>query len=198
MPHLFREDLEEIEEVLKESDSNELRFETNDFEYGSVKEIPEKTKQAKDFHIQIYKPYINLNFSKRSAYVYASEEDIKSIGIAGKIVNIVKKRERKFLYYLKNIFSVTGCIAFSILSFFLIDHIDPSKKIAILFLILLLYSIISFFVFVFPFPSHSLIDFYCINNQENFFFRNKDQIILVIFGAVIGAIVTFIFQKIFS
>ena len=71
MPYLFREDLESIENILKELSPQERTFETKDFEYKTIQEIPEDIIVT-HFHIQTYNPYINLEFSENNARIYAS------------------------------------------------------------------------------------------------------------------------------
>jgi len=198
MPHLFREDLEEIEEILKESDPENLKFETNDFEYGSVKEIPEKDKRLDYFHIQIYRPYISIDFSKTSAYIYASEKDIKSLGIAGKIADVVKKRERKFLFYIRSFSGIFSGILFGIPFFFMLINFDISKRLAIILLFLLFGGIVSIILFTNNIPRYSIIELYYKKDKPSFFVKNRDQIILITFGTILGAIATLFLQKIFS
>src|ERR1035437_9492197 len=81
MPHLYREDLEEVEAVIKIISPRSYKLETKDFEYTSIQDIPKDTLAVSNFHIQTFDPYISIDFENFSSRVYSSDDDdIKTLG----------------------------------------------------------------------------------------------------------------------
>lgn len=207
MPHLFREDLESIENTIKELSPREYKFETKDFEYKTIQEIPGDINAVNDFHIQTYDPYIGLDFSKSNARIYSSDDNIKVIGVVKKIADVVSKRERRFFWYISKL----ACwfapafffIPFSLILIMFFNHVFYKGLIskALVFisgLVPLLAAIWWIAGYRLDFYNFSLIEFAYRKNKSNLFIRNKDQIIVGIIVAIITVVLTLLFQKIFK
>jgi len=198
MPHLFREDLELLEKIIKEElKPKEYKLETEEFEYQEFKEISEDTETTSEFHIQTHSPYISIDFSNHSARLYADSDDLKTIGALKKIEEIIFRRERKTLWRISNL-SMWSIVLIYLPQ--LLSIMSPkigSKLVFILLLTFIVMVILWFFIGFRSLNNFSLIEFAYSKNKPNFFTRNKDQIILIIFGTIIGALVTIIFQKIY-
>ncbi|OGS34895.1 MAG: hypothetical protein A2474_07905 [Elusimicrobia bacterium RIFOXYC2_FULL_34_12] len=200
MPHLFREDLEKIEDVIKELSPHRYGFEIKDFEYETIQEIPEDTETLNNFKIQTYDPYISLNLNNFSASIYSNSNDIKVIGAIKKIIDIILVRERKFRWFLAKK-SWLLLVAFEIIYAVIIILLCSVRKIIFLnaifplLFIAFIWSIISWNLSI---RNFSITEFIYQKNKSNFFKKNKDQIILMVFAAIIGSLATIFFQKIFK
>lgn len=207
MPHLFREDLEKLEDIIKELSPQEYKFETKDFEYKTIQEITkdvEVINEINDFHIQTYNPYVSLDFNNNSAYIYSSDDDIKTIGVIKKITDIISKRERKLLWQLSRLssFLAPALIWFPfLLMIFLSKETIKSNKILFVIATLILY-IVAIVWWIIGYNAHfkkfSVIELEYKKNKSNFFIINKDRIIVGIIVAIVTVILTILSQKIFK
>lgn len=201
MPHLFRDDLEEIENIIKdELTPGGYKLDSHNFEYKDMQDIQKDTENVNEFHVQTDSPHIMINFDKSNAEIYSGTDDIKTTGAIKKIVDIILKRERKYFYYFVAL--STNLIALPFLASILLFAILLKKEGAtfklflpiVLFLVTIIWLITAYNC---RFNRFSRIEFLYRKDRSSFFIRNKDQIILVIIGAVLGAIATMILEMIF-
>lgn len=200
MPRLFRDDLVEIEKIIKnELKPREYKLETKDYEYEEIESIPSDTKQTVDFHIQTHDPYISIDFNRFSARVYAGDDNLDTTGALTKIIEILSRKERKVLFWSQKIAVWIAPILFiaPIQALTEIGEIKSTKHWVALGVSLLaaIWWIVSFYSSMYKF---STIRFVFHKESPGFLTRNKDQIILVILGAVIGALATGLFTFIFK
>ncbi len=198
MPHIYREDLEKIENlILNELKPREYKIETNEYEYEKVEQLQKDLGTAVDLHVQTYTPYLSIDFNKNSARVYSGDDDLKTMGAFDQIFSILSKKERRVLYYLSKVSVWVAPILFfaPIRALAEIDKVDNPKLWVVLGVVLVsaLWWVIGFYSSLYKF---SIIDFTYLKEKPNFIVRNKDQIILVVIGAIIGAIATIVFNKI--
>lgn len=205
MPHLYREDLEEIEAVMKIISPRLYKLETKDFEYTSIQDIPKDALTVSNFHIQTLDPYISIDFENFSSRIYSNDEDdIKTLGAIHKITGIIEKRERRSLWRSSKLSTFLAPVV--ILSPFLLMEFyskEIIKSNAVLFVILISVALIMGTVwFVIGYratlKNYSVIEFTCKKNIPNFFARNKDQIIVGIIVAIMTVVLTVLFQNIFK
>ncbi len=200
MPHLFREDIENIEKIIKEElNSNDYKLESEFFEYQKVEEIPSDENSLNQFIIRTYSPYILINFTKNNASIYTEDDDIKTTGAVKKIIDLIHKRERKFLWYSSKIgqIFISVMLTLSILSLFLKYLFNSEWEYAIIIIILsIIWFVIILFVGEYKF---SVIEFTHKRNRSNFFHRNKDKIGLIVISAMltlfVGLIVNLILKN---
>ena len=201
MPYLFREDLEDIENIIKDLSPREFKFGTTDFEYKTIQEIPEDTV-IRDFNIQIYDPYISLYFSKNSARIYAGDDDIKTLGVIKKITDIIKKRERKLLWQLSRLSNFVAPILlwlpFLLLIFFDKETIKSNKVLFVVSTVIICVIAIAWFIISYraTLKKFSVVEFSYKKNRFSFLTRNKDQIIVGIIVAIATFVLTILSQKI--
>jgi len=203
MPHLFREDLEKLEAIIKELSPREYRFETKDFECKVIQEIPQDAERLNDFHIQTHNPYISLDFNKNSAYIYSSDNTIKIMGAIKKIIDVVAKRERKFLWYLSNLATWLAPIFLwtpLYLTMFLEKETIKPNKILILASISIALLAFIWWIAGYRISLHnfSVVEFRYRKDKLNFLTRNKDQIIIGVIVTIFTVLATLLFQKIFK
>lgn len=175
MPHLFREDLEELEDIIKELSPGEYKLETKDFEYGAVQEIAKDTKRVNDFRIEVYDPYISLDFNEYSAYIYSSSDEIKIVGAIKKIVDVLSKRERKIRWFLSNLATRLASIfigtSFTLLIFLEKGTIKSSQILILALIFMVLFSVIWLVVsHRISFHSFSVVEFRYKKDKLNFFY----------------------------
>ena len=196
MPYLFREDIENIEKIIKEElNSNNYKLESEFFEYQKVEEIPSDENSLNQFIIRTYSPYIIINFTKNNASIYAEDDDIKTTGAVKKIIDLIHKRERKFLWYSSKIGQIFAgvMLTLSILSLFLKYLFNSEWEYAIIIIILsIIWIVIILFVEEYKF---SVIEFTHKRNRSNFFHRNKDKIGVNIIVAIVSLLIGWILKK---
>lgn len=197
MPNIFRDDLENIEDVIKqELKPQEYKLESESFEYTGMSEIKNELKQIGQFRIQSYSPDMFIEFTPKKAFIHADDDSVNTIGSIKKIMDIIEKRERKFLWYYSNIgvLLMLPTMTLSILSLISLHLTDKIYEIVIL-LSSIIWVVTGLYIAEYQF---SRINFIHKENETDFFHRNKDQIVLILFGSIIGAVITVSFQKLFK
>ena len=191
MPHLFREDLEEIENLLKKLSPNRYILETQDFEYENVEEIPKDLIETNEFDITPNKPYISISFSLHDATLYTNKDDVKTIGTIEKIAQVILPRERKLIYWARHCVWITPLFVGYLTGMVLASNKSDLYTLWILPIIslfIIALCAIPLFNYIRKF---SIVNFGYKKNKITFFSRNKDQIILILltsFLSVIGTI----------
>jgi len=198
MPHLFREDLEAIENILKELSPKEYGLETEDAEYDTIKDVEENLKITNlSFHT--YNPYIYLNFGESGAYISADSDSLEVLGTIKKIADIISRRERKFLWYMVRLAPLLLVIFAPLLTLLILlreEGINISNVFLIFVAISLgLWPVVAYYIGFYRF---SIVEFVYKKDRVNFFIRNKDQLLLIIIGTIIGSLITLLFQRIFK
>jgi hypothetical protein len=204
MPHLFLDDLETIENTIKkEFPQSKYKLETKELEFESLSEIPKNLSMTRNFYISVrndsesFYSRIDVNFHQWDASISTDYyDDAKTFGLFNKIVEIISKRERKLLYWwLKlNPFMVGLLFISAQISVELLVHKKQKNAIFVWLLIaMLLASICCCFVEEYiNTRKFSIIEFVHKKEKPNFFKRNKDSIIIVIIGAILGSLFTLI------
>ena len=193
---LYRQDIDEIVKLFEENTEG-IRILDSEYVYESLDEIKmNKGDKPKELIIHSSSPYVSLEFKKGipGIKLFRAEYDPKSMVLYHAIEQILLKR-RKVLF---RILSPTICIAFGILAYviFILIPIDNLKKIVPQLidrtpLMLLIISI----------PGLSLLgrygSFYSLNlfnknENGNFWYRQKDDLLKLLIGAIVGGVVTYI------
>jgi hypothetical protein len=100
MPHLFREDLENIEEIiLNDLGPQRYSIETTTHEYSKLAEIPEDSIAQNNCTISSWAPNLTILIGDNSATISTYDDDLKCLGVLEKIKSIILKRERRFLWF---------------------------------------------------------------------------------------------------
>ncbi|MCL4400385.1 hypothetical protein M1316_00175 [Candidatus Parvarchaeota archaeon] len=190
MPHLYREDLQEIESILK--NGLQVRFfdiDVGDYEYESIDEISQEQEKTNYLRIRASDPgkdglswddyEISFNSNRSDLWAHYKDE-LKSEGAVKKLSEIISKRERKFLWFsLKLLYysAILGIFFFT--GLFAWHDFKPQFSAEMLFAWL-------FSVFIMIFSSNYVdsasIEFVNKKERSNFWIRNKDKIFLIIIG----------------
>lgn len=204
MPHLFREDLENIEEIIKkELNPSEYKLDLGSLEYQEIKEIPEDTNLTNEFYINTSSPYIRIDFNKYSARVFSGDDDVKTVGAVKKITDVILKNERRFLWYFSQLSQWLAPIILYIFSALFYIPFDREAKLSKTWLITEIFIILFLVIWWIAgyknnLKKFSVIEFAYRKNKSNFFIRNKDQIIVGIIVAIVTVLLTLFFQSVFK
>ncbi len=200
MPRLFRDDLVEIEDIIKNDlKPSKYTLETKEYEYETVESIPKDTTDTTELTIQTFLPSIYVDLSHSIAEIYTFEsQNLITVGALTKISNVIEKRERPILLWFIRVSTPIIFLLFVML-LNLISYKDvlstTEKSISITITLLCLpYLAIVHYI---RFYRYSIVSFVFQNDRQNFIQRNKDQIILVVISAILGGIVTSIITKLF-
>ncbi|MDQ5954520.1 MAG: hypothetical protein QG583_448 [Patescibacteria group bacterium] len=192
-PELYREDLEQIQDVIKTLNPSYLRISGSDFETEDIKEIP-VDKITKDFNF--YAPPLVIRFNEWRSYLTNSSDDLLTLGAVSKINSIIKKRENLSRYYLSKINYFFQLICIFII--FFRAEIFKDKITLGIFTFGQLLSCFCVWYYIFFYKNSKTNLDYFKNKKENFFHRNKENIANQIIGAVIGAVIAVVMTKLIN
>jgi hypothetical protein len=186
---LYLDDLKHIYEILKERVKS-IEITTEDYEVEDINQL--KNLEIKKLHrlsIECSNPYITIEFHPSSASIYFAEDSTYNRGILSEIEDIISKRKvflGRFLTSFWANFLIGGLIGGSFIGMLVMP-----KTYAWLFLALELIFILSMiFLWRFAFRSYSTIILLERKEESSFWKRNRDQIFIVIIGAIAGSLVT--------
>ncbi len=201
---LYLEDLKEIEGVFNEN-TKEHQIETNEFEYKNLEEcLNHQTGQGidilNDVSFSSHNPYISLEFKKDSAALYGSEDSTNTYGIIHKIQAILRKRFRFVRYFANAWFPLLLIILLNLIPRETAGYL-AKYSIPLAIAILVSYILIIFLFLIWGFRlsmiNHSIVHLKNRNSYEGFFTRKKDEIIISLISAIVGAIISVIVMAIF-
>ncbi len=185
-PHLFIEDLEDIENIYKNDlKPDTYRIETPEYTYGSISEVSKDNSVLYSLKFSSYSPNVFVEFTPYSATVTSFDHTLDAVGAAEKISEVIRKRERKIFWFLYNRYIYLSWIVTVVI------WVTP-KQDKIIFIICLLFFAPMLIFYIARFSSiykESKIELRSIRKTKNFFERNKDQIGVNLITGTIGAIV---------
>jgi len=187
---LFLNDLEEIDAILK-ANSSSYKLTLDDYELESINEVRE-IDEKQDFHelkIQVSDPYISVEINKNGSHIYLlSEDEIMSIGITEKLKKILKNRRNTWKYFYR--YTTYFFVIVSILSLELSPVYYENHKIILIgyafWAFTILWCIVSF---IFRNKNNIVFTSKKYHEIDNYFVRNKDQLINSIVSGFIGLLV---------
>ncbi|MEW6515942.1 MAG: hypothetical protein AB1439_03405 [candidate division FCPU426 bacterium] len=196
---LFKDDVEEIISLLSEM-SPEVIIEDGENRYSSLEElISTRGITPPKIAIRVYTPYyISLDVSKTNVWLYGSVSDKNAFYAFEKIMAILKRRRILISRILNPI--VVG-VSYTLLLFLIIiipvDIIKawiPNRVVRLCVVLpLFLSSSLSFLLSIFmQMGFFSRLELIKSHESKNFVIRQKDDIIKIIIGAIIGAAITII------
>lgn len=201
MPHIYKDDLEEIIKILEEANFKKYEISTGEYDYDNIEEVPKDLKSTNELYISAgtFLDFL-LRFTKSFASLKIREgnDTIKSSGLFKRVDEVISNRERKILWFFCNI-SLYGTIHFAIIlgliSFLQWINIITIGKYLNLIVIFIIWILIIFLIVSYrlKFNKYSKIEFSKICYKKIFFIRNKDtilKIIIPIITLVIGALIS--------
>ena len=188
---LFLEDVAAIEEVYKDYCKG-YKIITDEYELDCTEDLRkiEKDKLGQ-LCFKSSEPYIVVDFYPNRARIYSSDSSIISTGIVSKIRAILAKRTTPLRYFTSiRLVAVVG-VALALSWQFFGKILSNTNELRIIALTVLGIWICWFAcAATFENKHYSLIYLKTKSSQKNFFLRNKDQVLLAIFSAFIGAAMT--------
>lgn len=185
---LFLDDLTSIESILNES-AMDFEISTEDYTFTSVDELESKYKNENlsSLKISTRSPYINIELNKMWIRIYCGSEETSTAGIFYKLDKILSAKVRKprFLYSYYAIW--IGNILILATPNSLLKKINPQAPEIELILTLIWFLWILWVAYIRLFKS-SDISLVKRADLQNFFSRNKDQIIVSLINGAIGAV----------
>lgn len=196
MPHLFRDDFEEIEGILQsELKVREFEIVMDALRLSSFSELPSNAK-TKELTIECSGPYLRLYVSSWRANLIAFEDDISTVGAVSKVARVVSRRERKavwwfckfgLLYYL--LASLSGSVVIGLLMK------RSTQGLSIVIGVLLISVLLSYAAHYWRFSGFSKIDFIRSLDVIGFWKKNRDQIFVGLMIAIFSVFITVIIQS---
>lgn len=191
---LYLDDLKDILSVLS-ANCEEVRLRTGDYDDVAPEELDElvsniKLERFQNIHIQTNKPYISIDLQSYVIRVYISEDNVIQRGVISKIREIVKRNERRYFEKALTVIGMLPLVALGILVIM--------KEYA--------FSAVMFFLslmMIFPITKYKMNHKVIIltKNKENripFLKRKKDELLVALVSASVGALISFILIKLFG
>lgn len=193
-PHIFRNDIEDLERILTDNlKAKDFKIATNNYEFDSVKDIPNDLEKTHELTIRTSVPYISITLSGNGANIYLPGDDLAAKGALADLLEVFKRRQRLPRYAcINSLYLVSLGIFFPSVGQILDRNSFWSTVfivVGIIFLTLLIAGLI------FSLHKYSTIEFVNKTDKPGFFKRNYDRIILGIFFAILGALVALGAQK---
>lgn len=119
------------------------------------------------------------------------QDDVKSIGIFKKIEDIIKKRRRKFVEFINSfIFFALILFSFSLI----MAYLKTESIVRLEITLIIFFCFILMQAFQIQGRKVVFINKY-IKEEKNFIIRNKDQIALVVLGAILTLVMQWLVKK---
>ena len=195
---IFLEDIEKIVDIMR-GDSNVVEISDERFNYSSLNDLIQDPKPLKAFYLSASSPYISLNLKALGGATLSASNDGEAKFL--KIKDILQKRERWFSFLFSGKLFTISCLFFAV-SYFL-TYLPKIYNISRPFLLL----IGSLYIFAFSlFISLSILYIVSMTNcfisinlkysykRESFWAKNRDQILIALFGAIAGVLGTIAFS----
>lgn len=190
---LYNDDIEEIVDVLKAA-CTKVTIEDDEYEYASLEELKQQRgKKIKKLTITGHSPYIILKVKRAkfasSLYAEGTEESIIPYT---KIKAVLERRKRRVLHFFFNWYSYFVLSGIVTVLTYIISRIRPdlaSTWISHVAQVIIIVVILAFVMSV-GMGGFSLIVLNKQHEQESFWDRNKDVVIVGIIMAIIGSLLT--------
>ncbi|MGD9639581.1 MAG: hypothetical protein AB7U85_11110 [Alphaproteobacteria bacterium] len=194
--NLFKDDLVKIIELLSEV-CEIVEISDDEYEYESLEELQQtKGLTPKKISISGRNPNVSIDLKQRGSWLYRISSDQQSIYAYKGIEDIFVKKRNIIGRLFNRTVGVIFFIFFAVTSKEIIINWFPDLVQRIMFVVLLMGVPIISFCNEWGFFSY--ITLKKSHEEFNFFERNKDDIIKIIIGAVIGALITWALTKFFG
>ena len=198
---IYLDEVAELWNLLEQNkkEYGEIEVTTKEHKFQNIKEFQElPIEKIHNLKLHLSNPYISIDLSSYSTRLYASEDTNEIIGLVTKIEAILLKGKRRIVNFISNpylriFFGAPFGIILGLLS--KKDKLYIILTIGFLVLFLIIFSVVTFRL---SSKQHSTIILSYRKNNKTFWNENKNQIILLIIGALVGTILTILGQIIFK
>lgn len=189
---LYLNDLFEIEAILKES-SEHIKIEVEDYQFSSVEELSENLHNKIITELELSNEYASIYLKPTTTSLHVQVNNITGSGLFYKLDSLLRKKRRPLWF----LYSYYILIPFPTIIIYLLNpylFIDKTFR-----YILITIFVLSFFWIVFiRINRNSLVIISENNSITNLWTRKKDDLLLIIIGAILGAIGTLIVNLLFK
>jgi hypothetical protein len=179
LPHIFINDIEKIEDILVDDlKETEITIGTDTTEYSSVSEIETSDQPINKLQIRTWSPaYIDIDLQPNDASIYIIDKNNPVLlGVAEKIKELLKHRERKTLWVINQLFYLSFIWGGPF------GYIIGRSNLWILSIPLIITFIIVVYI---SFKKFSVIELTPYKYRKNFFIEHLSEIVILVIGAVI-------------
>lgn len=192
---LYMDEIEQIVNAFREI-SPDVSVSTNDYLLTDFKQLSEfKKEYLTDVNIKVREPYIDLSLEHHQIFLYAAKDDLISRGLYEKVKAILRKNKRPFFKILQNFGIITGISLYLIL--YGLSR-QSWQTVSVAAVSLLVSIAIGWYAYQDRFKKFSIIIPKYKVEVPSFWKRNSDALVLALFSAVFGGIVTLILVKAFN
>lgn len=194
----YLDDIEEILELLK-NNCEKISAGGKGYELEQPTKIDEYKNLSKEqfdtLNIECQEPYVTVSISQSALFggvnVHIGKDDPTSLGLLTAILDIAKKRQNKFVLFYKS-FNTFLLITAILSGFLLLLHSKYKLDLRVLMAILWGWLMVRWLTSDWGW-SRSQVNFRkeYSHQRTGFLTRNRDKIILILIGAVVGAILQF-------
>lgn len=187
---LHIDDIREIYEFITEN-YEKVRLSAAGYHLESIDELRElPVSSIHNLEISASNPFIHIMLSESFAQFSIQSGDIQTEGIATRLESILLKSRAK-VYFLPIKLWAFFIVSLPLYAGIVLDHI---LTFFVGFLIVLMYATIFVIDYRFKFNSYTTVLPIERKEQTSFWKRNKDQIILLVIGVVIGLVIKELFN----
>jgi len=186
---LSRADLEHIESLIRKV-APSIAYRYDDFEFVSIEELAAHSPNVIDrLEVKASKPYLSVEFGRRSVWVYTSSSNLAARGVYAEIREFLEDRCIRSVGIRKSILDNFGTLGIIVGTFAVMERhfLEAAMAIAI--------APITFVVSVFG-TSRSQITL--SNQQQGFWARNRDNLIAGIISSALVSLAIAVIQIAFS
>jgi len=195
---IYFEDLEEIIDILKEV-SDKIEIKTKDYEVDTIEELKEFYQGEINYlKLLVIKPYILIEIFTDNSVIYIDKDSLSTRGMLEKIKQIFRRDRYKLLWFAdESIGKTLSSLSLIVLLYFFLFNRHYS------FIIVIgVFTVFEIIQYIYALKIKNRIFLTKKTDKKSFWKRKKDDIILslisAILGAAVGAIITFIFIKVFN
>lgn len=186
---LYLDDMIKLVEIFQEV-SDAIYIEFDNYEIDNINEIVNLNLESTNLlKIRSQNPYISIDFSKNSIYLYAQDDTVIQRGCFEKIKGFLSTKIRKSTYIYHSPILSGSFIGFSLVLLIINIKSEIYNHIALYSIILVMGVLWSFFGVKDKLNNYSIIYTKTRISSPNFFKRNQDSIIVAIIGALVGALI---------
>jgi hypothetical protein len=188
---IWLEDLAEIVAILNEN-CNDVQISTEDYRFKTVDELKDHVGSQAQFALEIdgHSPYVSADFDRTSATFHVSA-GTQAAYVFHEIDSIIARRQRHFPLIYNWWLLMLSSIATLGLSYFwiLTGQTGPARHVlSVVQIITFLWFLWAAFVNV---RRTSVVKLQRRSEARPFFERNKDQLLMLLIGAIVGGLMTF-------
>jgi hypothetical protein len=195
---LYLDDTEQIIEIFRQ-DSLEVSISTKDYVLNDFKELSDLKKDfITDVFIRVKEPYISLSLEHHQIWLYAEKDNAISRGLFEKVKQLLSKRKRPLAQFLQSSL-LTGLFAGTSIPLLTMGLAKTNSMLIFVSAIIFILALASgWYSYHDHFERYSIIIPKYKIEAPSFWKRNSDALVLAIFSAIAGGIITLILAKFFN